>query len=285
MFIVEILKSVIFGIVQGITEWLPISSTGHLDLLNIVMPLKVFTSAADNVAFWNMYKVVIQFGSIIAVILLYFKRLNPFDSSKSADQKKSTWRMWVMILIASVPAAIAGFLLNDIIDSKLSNAYVIAIMLIAYGIAFIWVENQNKKSVIKSVEAIDAKKAGEIGVFQMLALIPGTSRSGATILGATMLGLNRSTAAEFSFFMAIPVMFGASLLKIIKMKIDIGMKGMIVLIVGMLVAFIVSVIVIRSFLKYIRKHDFRLFGLYRIVFGILILILAVLKILPAGFGA
>ncbi|MCH4207750.1 MAG: undecaprenyl-diphosphate phosphatase [Solobacterium sp.] len=281
----EILKSILYGIVQGITEWLPISSTGHLDLLNAVLPFNVYSTAAENVQFWNMYKVVIQFGSIIAVILLYFTKLNPWASTKSAEEKKGTWNLWIKILIASIPAAIVGLLLDDIVDQYLSTPYVIAIALIVYGVLFIWIENRHKKAVIKSVEGISNKKAAEVGVFQMLALIPGTSRSGSTILGATLLGFSRGTATEFSFFMAIPVMFGASLLKIVKMKMSIGFSGLIVLLVGMLVAFVVSVVVIRSFMKYIRKHDFKIFGLYRIVFGILILVLAAAGILGTGFGA
>ena len=173
-------------------------------------------------------------------------------------------------------------MLDDLIDSVLSTPYVIATALIVYGVLFIWIENRQKKTVVKSIGAITPKKAAGVGMFQMLALIPGTSRSGSTILGATLLGFSRSTATEFSFFMSIPVMFGASLLKIVKMKMSIGMNGIIILVIGMLVAFVVSVIVIRSFLKYIRKHDFKIFGLYRIVFGILILILTATGILGAG---
>ncbi|NCB32791.1 MAG: undecaprenyl-diphosphate phosphatase [Erysipelotrichia bacterium] len=281
----EILKSILYGVVQGITEWLPISSTGHLDLLNAVLPFNVFSTAAENLQFWNMYKVVIQFGSIIAVILLYFTRLNPWASSKNEGQKKDTWDLWLKIIIASVPAAIAGFLLDDLIDSVLSTPYVIAAALIVYGVLFIWIENRQKKTTVRSIGAITNQKAAGVGLFQMLALIPGTSRSGSTILGATLLGFSRSAATEFSFFMSIPVMFGASLLKIIKMKMSIGMSGIMILVIGMLVAFVVSVIVIRSFLKYIRRHDFKIFGLYRIVFGILILILTAAGILGAGFGA
>ena len=194
----EILKSILYGIVQGITEWLPISSTGHLDLLNAVLPFNVYSTAAENVQFWNMYKVVIQFGSIIAVILLYFTKLNPWASTKSAEEKKGTWNLWIKILIASIPAAIVGLLLDDIVDQYLSTPYVIAIALIVYGVLFIWIENRHKKAVIKSVEGISNKKAAEVGVFQMLALIPGTSRSGSTILGATLLGFSRGTATEFS---------------------------------------------------------------------------------------
>lgn len=283
-FLIELVKSVLFGIIQGITEWLPISSTGHLNLLNSVLPLNVFHDMSQNIAFWNMYKVVIQFGSILAVVILYFSKLNPFGANKTVAEKKDTWKLWAMILIASVPAGVVGILFDDVIDSYLSNSYIFAIALIVYGVLFILIENRHKRPTVRSIHEIKASKAVKIGCFQMLALIPGTSRSGSTILGATLLGLSRSTAAEFSFFMAIPVMFGASILKLIKLRMAIGMQGALVLFVGMFVSFVVSVIVIRSLLKYIRKHDFKIFGLYRIVFGILILLLAVLKILPVGFG-
>lgn len=281
-FFIELLKSVVFGIVQGITEWLPISSTGHLILLNNVMPLTVFQDAEMNQAFWSMYKVVIQFGSILAVLLLYWNRLNPFMSNKGPKSKKRTWDLWIKIIIATIPAGIAGVFLDDIIDAKLSKPSVVAITLIAYGILFIWVESRDKRVTTESIEEMDYKKAAKIGCFQALALIPGTSRSGSTILGSILLGCSRGTATEFSFFMAIPVMLGASVLKIAKMNIAIGFKGWVILLVGMIVAFIVSVIVIRSFLKYIRKHDFKVFGAYRIVLGVLILALVLLNIIPNG---
>lgn len=281
---IEILKSIVYGVVQGITEWLPISSTGHLILLHEIMPLKVLEDVALNQSFWEMYKVVIQFGSILAVVLLYFERLNPFSAKKSEKEKNATWRLWAKIVVASVPAAILGFLIDDIVDANLSTPFVVAIALIVYGILFLWIENQKRETKINSINRLDYVTAAKIGGFQALALIPGTSRSGSTILGSTLVGCNRSTATEFSFFMAIPVMLGASLLKLIKMEAPLTFGGVLVLLVGMIAAFIVSVIVIRSFLKYIRKHSFKLFGLYRIVLGVLILILAFMNLLPSGLS-
>ena len=283
--LIEILKSIVYGIVQGITEWLPISSTGHLILLSEIIPLHVLESAEENLAFWEMYKVVIQFGSIIAVVLLYLHRLNPFAKDKTEKEKNSTWRLWIKIIVASIPAGIIGFLLDDIVDVKLSTPFVVAIALIVYGVLFIILERRQKEPTITSIPKLNYFTALKIGCFQALALIPGTSRSGSTILGSTLVGCDRSTATEFSFFMAIPVMLGASVLKLIKMEAPITLGGMIVLLVGMIVAFIVSVVVIRTFLKYIRKHDFTLFGYYRIVLGILILILAFMNLLPSGLSA
>lgn len=231
----NIIKSVLYGIVQGITEWLPISSTGHLILMKSFLPLNVYVDAASNQNFWDMYKVVIQFGSILAVLMLYFNKLNPFNKKLTPKKQKSIYRLWVMIIIACVPAGIAGVLLDDLIDSVLSASYVIAITLILYGVAFIWMESRQHRYTVESVNDITAQKAFGVGCFQMLALIPGTSRSGSTILGATLLGFDRSTAAEFSFFMAIPVMFGASLLKIIKADIAITAGSVIVLLVGCVV--------------------------------------------------
>lgn len=280
--VIEILKSVIFGIIQGITEWLPISSTGHLILLNTLMPLRVYQDAEMNMAFWDMYKVVIQFGSILAVVLLYFNRLNPFASSKTDIQKKRTFRLWMLIVAASVPAGIAGVLLDDLIDAKLSTPFVIAITLIVYGILFMVVKKKPEDIRVKKLGQMDLLTALKIGCFQALALIPGTSRSGSTILGSTIVGCSRTAATEFSFFMAIPVMLGASVLKLLKMKITLGVSGVIVLLAGMVSAFVISVIVIRSLLGYIRKHDFKVFGIYRIALGLIILILTFLGVLPAA---
>jgi undecaprenyl-diphosphatase len=277
--IVEILKAIVLGIVQGITEWLPISSTGHLILVNALMPLRVYADAARNAEYVNMFEVVIQFGSILAVILLYFHRLNPFSPKKSAVQKKKTWTLWLKVLIATVPAAIAGYFLDDIIDAKFRTPLVIAIALIVYGVLFIVIENRHLAPSVVKAEDMSNKTAFEIGMYQMLALIPGTSRSGSTILGASLLGCSRPLASEFSFFMSIPVMFGASLLKIIKMKTDMDAAGVVILLVGMVTAFVVSVVVIRSFMAYIRKHDFKIFGWYRIVLGALVLALSFLHVL------
>ena len=277
--IVEILKAIVLGIVQGITEWLPISSTGHLILVNALMPLRVYADAARNAEYVNMFEVVIQFGSILAVILLYFHRLNPFSPKKSAVQKKKTWTLWLKVLIATVPAAIAGYFLDDIIDAKFRTPLVIAIALIVYGVLFIVIENRRLAPSVVKAEDMSNKTAFEIGMYQMLALIPGTSRSGSTILGASLLGCSRPLASEFSFFMSIPVMFGASLLKIIKMKTDMDAAGVVILLVGMVTAFVVSVVVIRSFMAYIRKHDFKIFGWYRIILGALVLALSFLHVL------
>lgn len=270
--LINLIKSVIFGIVQGITEWLPISSTGHLILLENFMPLKVFADETANQSFWDMYKVVIQFGSILAVILMYWKSLWPFSKSLTEKKRKSIWRLWILIIIASVPAGIAGLLLNDWIDNVMSAAWVIAAALIVYGLLFIWMEKREHTYTVRKISDITPKKALEVGAFQMLALIPGTSRSGSTILGATLLGFDRSTAARFSFYMAIPVMFGASLLKIVKADITYTAGSVLVLLAGMIVSFLVSVIVIRKLMQYIRSHDFTVFGIYRIVLGIIVLI-------------
>lgn len=281
--IINVLKSIVFGIVQGITEWLPISSTGHLIILQKFMPLDVFGGdMVANTAFWDMYKVVIQFGSIIAVLLLYWRLLWPFSKNNSPKKKSSILRLWIKIIVASVPAAIAGFILDDWIDAKMNFPWVVAIFLIVYGVIFIWIERRPHKYTTTDVKKITYKKAFQAGLFQCLALLPGTSRSGSTIIGETLLGFDRPTAAEFSFFMAIPVMFGASLLKIIKMflkGVALNMTGTIVLLVGTLVSFLVSVLVIKYLMSYIRKHDFQAFGKYRIVLGVVILALTFAKVL------
>ncbi len=283
--LIEILKSIVFGIVQGITEWLPISSTGHLILLETFLPLQVYDTAAANTEFWDMYKVVIQFGSILAVLVLYWQKLNPFSSRKDEVQKKRTWRLWVLIIIACIPAGIAGVLLNDLIDAKLSTPVVIAIALIVYGVLFLKIRQDDSTARIRSIRGMDVGTALKIGCYQALALIPGTSRSGSTILGATLCGCSRTCATEFSFFMAIPVMLGASVLKLVKMQVSLTAGALAVLLVGMVVAFLVSVAVIRYLLAYIRQHDFRVFGIYRIILGVLILILAAAGILPAAVSA
>ena len=279
--LLNLLKSIIFGIVQGVTEWLPISSTGHLILMESFMPLNVFADHASNEAFWSMYEVVIQFGSIIAVLLLYWKKLFPFQKGSKPARRKSILRLWVMIIIASVPAAIAGLLLDDLIDSVLSSSYVIALTLIIYGVLFLWMENREHKFTTETTGQITVKNAFLAGCFQMLALIPGTSRSGATIFGETLLGFSRTAAAEFNFFMAIPVMFGASLLRIIKKLpgLPVSFSSVLVLLAGITVSFIVSVFVIRRLMTYIRSHDFKIFGVYRIALGIVVLIFSFLKVI------
>ena len=266
----NIIKSVLYGIIQGITEWLPISSTGHLILMNSFMPLNIYSDPQANIEFWNVFKVVIQFGSILAVLVLYWHKLNPFNPNLKPKRKRSILRLWLKIIIACIPAGIAGILLDDIIDNVLSSSMVIATTLIVYGILFLWMESKEHQYTVETIRDITPKKAFQVGCFQILALIPGTSRSGSTILGATLLGFNRATAAEFSFFMAIPVTLGASLLKIIKAKIIFDMTSISILLVGTVVSFIVSIFAIRYLMQYIRKHDFKVFGVYRIILGIIV---------------
>ena len=262
----EILKSIIFGIVEGITEWLPISSTGHLILLNEFLKLE------QGDAFFEMFQVVIQLGAILAVVVIYFHKLNPFSPKKTQKQKMMTWQIWIKVLIGSVPAAVVGLLLDNWIDEKLYHWYVVAAMLIIYGVLFIIVENyqKGKDPKVTRLSQLTVPMLLIIGVFQMLAMIPGTSRSGATIVGALMLGVSRGVAAEFTFFLAIPVMFGASALKLLKFGFNFTGMQAAILIVGMAVSFIVSVIAIKFLLKYIKNHDFKVFGYYRIVLGVIV---------------
>ena len=268
-FFIEILKAIVQGILQGITEWLPISSTGHILLLDAVWKMQV------SEAFFDVFKVVIQFGSILAVLVLYFHKLNPFSPRKNAEEKKGTWVLWSKVLVASVPAAVAGLLLDDFIDSKLSVPLVIALALIVYGVAFIVMESKKRTAKVNDLADLSYKNALAIGAFQMLALVPGTSRSGSTILGATLIGTSRTVAAEFSFFMAIPVMLGASALKLLKFLME-GVNAtsteLMVLITGCVVSFIVSLLVIKGLMEYVRKHSFSVFGIYRIVLGAAVLV-------------
>ena len=279
MFIIELLKTIVLGIVQGITEWLPISSTGHMILVDAFMPLTVYPDPVVNKEFVDMFMVVIQLGSIIAVLLLYFHKLNPFSPKKSAEQKKDTWILWSKVLVAAVPAAIVGLLFDDIIDSYLYNPLTVAITLFVYGVLFIIIEKTKKPAIIKNLNDLDYLTALKIGAFQMLALIPGTSRSGSTILGASIVGCSRRVASEFSFFLAIPRMFGASLLKLIKLKMSLDFAGITILLTGMVVAFVVSVVAIKSLLKYIKKHDFTAFGIYRIVLAVIIAVCLLFEII------
>lgn len=280
MIIWEIIKSIVLGIVQGITEWLPISSTGHMLLINEFMQLTVSADAVRNTEFFNMFKVVVQLGSILAVLVLYFHKLNPWSSKKSLSERKSTWSLWCKVLVASLPAAVVGLLFDDVIEGALSTPVVIAAALIIYGFLFLWLENRNKQPKIQSFSELNYKTALFIGAFQMLALIPGTSRSGSTILGAVFLGASRTVAAEFSFFMAIPVMAGASGLKLVKFAWEsIQGEGILftgaewaVLLVGTVVSFVVSLLVIKFLMNFIKKHDFKVFGYYRIVLGALVLL-------------
>ena len=272
----EILKAILFGIVEGITEWLPVSSTGHMILLDEFVHLKV------SPEFYEMFQVVIQLGAILAVILLFFHKLNPFSPKKDRVQKKNTWNLWFKVIVAVLPSAVLGLLLDDWMDAHLYNYIVVAITLILYGVAFLFVEKLNKSRSTKfdNVYDIDYKTALLIGAFQCLSLIPGTSRSGATILGAILLGVSRNAGAEFSFFLAIPTMLGASALKLLKYvmsgisatRLEIG-----ILLVGCLVSFLVSLLVIKGLMEYVRKRSFAAFGVYRIVLGILVLGYFVIK--------
>ena len=266
----EFLKAVLFGIVEGITEWLPVSSTGHLILLDEFVELKV------SEAFYEMFQVVIQLGAILAVIVLFFHKLNPFSPKKAAAQKKETWQLWLKVVVAVIPSAVIGLLLDDWMDEHLYNYIVVAIMLLIYGVAFLFVEKWNKtrQFAITDVSAIDYRTALLMGAFQCLSLIPGTSRSGSTILGAIILGVSRSAGAEFSFFMAIPTMLGASALKLLKFLLEgVSATGteVMVLVVGCVVSFIVSLLVIKALMEYVRKHSFSVFGVYRIVLGIVVI--------------
>lgn len=272
MYILELIKVIVLGIVQGITEWLPISSTGHLILLNNLLSLKIYSDPMMNKEFIDMFTVVIQLGSILAVLLLYFHKLNPFSRFKNTAQKKDTILLWVHVVIAALPAAIVGLLFDDFIDGVLYNSLTVSITLIVYGVLFIVVEQMNKKSTITTLKTMSFQVAFIIGLCQMLALIPGTSRSGATIIGAILIGCSRSVAAEFSFFLAIPMMFGASLLKLLKMKVALTLASGFALMLGTFVAFIVSVFAIRFLMKFIKKYDFKPFGYYRIVLGVIVLI-------------
>ena len=269
---IEILKAILFGIVEGITEWLPVSSTGHIILLDEFIQLQ----ATD--AFKSMFDVVIQLGAILAVIVLFFHKLNPFALSKSREEKKQTWTLWFKVCLAILPSGILGVLFDDWMDAHLHNATVVSIALIVYGIAFILVERRNQGKYARSiadVHDIGWKTALLIGCFQALSLIPGTSRSGSTILGAILLGVGRSAGAEFSFFMAIPTMLGASAIKLLKFFLETGDRmasnELSVLLVGMAVSFIVSLLVIKGLMEYVRKHSFSAFGVYRIILGIAVL--------------
>lgn len=279
--IIDILKAIIFGVVEGITEWLPVSSTGHLILL------EDFIKISDKDAFVSMFNVVIQLGAILAVVIMYFKTICPFGFGKNKEERKQTWSLWGKILVACVPAAIIGILFDDWLDAHLHNGVVVSLMLIIYGIAFIVIESKGfGKQTTKELNKITYKQAFAVGGFQLLSLIPGTSRSGATIIGGLIAGLKRSVAAEFTFFLAIPVMVGASLLKALKYVLEVmenpavmfNTNEIVMLIVACLVAFIVSVLVIKFLMNYIRKHDFKVFGYYRIILGIIIIAYTIIKV-------
>ncbi|RGD65686.1 undecaprenyl-diphosphate phosphatase [Lachnospiraceae bacterium OF09-6] len=268
MEIIEILKAILFGIVEGITEWLPVSSTGHMILLDELVKLDV----TDE--FMSMFLVVIQLGAILAVVVLYFPQLWPFSTKERFFIKKDTFSMWFKILVACVPAAVVGILFEDELDRLFYNYWTVAFALIVFGVLFIIIEHQNKDVVpkVNSIAQITYPMAFCIGAFQLIAAVfPGTSRSGATILGAIMIGISRTVAAEFTFFLAVPVMLGASLLKVLKFGLVFSASEVVLLLVGMVVAFVVSIVVIKLLLGYIRRHSFTVFGWYRIILGIVVL--------------
>ena len=271
----DFIKVVILGIVEGITEWLPVSSTGHLILLGDLLA----PSMSD--AFMEMFNVVIQLGAIMAVVVIYFHKLNPFSKKKSQKQKLLTWQMWIKVAIASVPAAVVGLLFNDIIDQIFYKPFPVAVMLIVYGVLFIVIENRNgnRKPSVTRISKLSVSMLFWIGVFQMLALIPGTSRSGATIVGALLIGVSREVAAEFTFFLAIPVMFGASLLKLIKFGFAFTLAEFGLLMLGCVVSFLVSIFAIKFLMSYIKKNDFKVFGYYRIVLGAIIVVATLIKMI------
>ena len=271
MFILEILKAVLFGIVEGITEWLPVSSTGHLILLNEFINLKV------SQEFQSMFDVVIQLGAILAVIVIFFRKLNPFDPQKSPAKKKATWELWFKVCLAIIPSGVVGVLFDDWMDTHLHSGIPVAIALIVYGVAFILVEKRNEgvEPRISKVWHIDYKTALLIGAFQCLSLVPGTSRSGSTILGAILLGVSRGAGSEFSFFMAIPTMLGASAIKLLKFLVSgaaFGFGELVLLLVGTVVSFVVSMFAIKALMNYVRRHSFSAFGVYRIVLGVIVLV-------------
>lgn len=277
-FIIELLKAVFLGIVEGITEWLPISSTGHLILVNEFLNLR------QSKDFIDMFNIVIQLGAILAVMVIYFKRLNPFQPGKTAREVQLTWQLWLKVVIACIPSAFFGLLLDDWMEAHLSNFFVVAIMLVVYGIAFIWIEDRNRRvePKVTDLARMSYKTAFYIGLFQVLSIIPGTSRSGATILGGIIVGTSRSVAADFTFFLGIPTMFGYSGLKAVKYFIDgntlTGGQATILL-VASVTAFLVSLFVIRFLMNYIKKHDFTVFGKYRIVLGIIVLFYGAVKLI------
>lgn len=275
---VEILKAIFIGIVQGITEWLPVSSTGHMIIANEFIQLDVSAGC------WDLFEVITQLGSIIAVVILFFDKLNPWSKSKDEVMRKKTWSLWLKVVVAVLPAALIGVLLESWLDEHFYNFIVVSIALVVYGVFFIVIEriNKNKKYKIEDVYDIDYVTAVKIGCFQVLSLIPGTSRSGSTILGASTVGVSRTAAAEFSFFLAIPVMLGASALKVFKAFVldglTLSLTEWVVLLTGTVVAFAVSMIVIKFLMNFVRRHSFESFGWYRIALGLVLIIYYIIKI-------
>ncbi len=275
---IEILKAIFIGIVQGITEWLPVSSTGHMIIADEFVQLDVSAGC------WDLFEVITQLGSILAVVILFFDKLNPWSKNKDTQMRKKTWSLWFKVVVAVLPAAVIGILFEDWLDEKFYNFVVVAIALVVYGVLFIVIEriNKNKKYKVEDVYDIDYPTALKIGCFQVLSLIPGTSRSGSTILGASTVGVNRTAAAEFSFFLAIPVMAGASALKVFKAffldGLTLNTTEIIVLLTGTLVAFAVSMVAIKFLMSFVKKHSFESFGWYRIALGIVLIIYYIIKI-------
>ncbi|EKB53556.1 undecaprenyl-diphosphate phosphatase [Facklamia hominis] len=272
--LIEFAKIIILSIIQGITEWLPISSTGHLILVEDLLQLQLDPN------FMEMFRTVVQFGSILAVVLLYFNRLNPLNPRKSQQEKKDTWILWSKVIIATIPAGVLGLLIKDYMEEYFNTPYVVAAALIIYGFAFIWIENRQTgqhDKIDRHLQDVSYTRSFKIGLFQALSLIPGTSRSGSTILGGLLLGMDRTVATEFSFFMSMPVMLGASLVKLKDFGLDFSQADLIYLLSGMFVAFIVSVLVIQSLLKYIRRNDFKAFGYYRIILGTIVILYYLFK--------
>ena len=278
MFIVEILKSIIYGIVEGITEWLPISSTGHLILIQDFIKYK-----NENPAFMEMFNVVIQLGAILAVVVIYFDKLNPFKPGKTARQIQLTWQLWAKVVVAALPAAIIGFFLDDWFEAHFYNLVSVAIMLIIYGVAFIYLEKREQvEPTVTELSRLPYQTALYIGLFQVLSLFPGTSRSGATIVGGLLNGVSRPVVTEFTFYLGIPIMFGASGLKILKFIIkgnSLGFDQLFLLLVAMGVAFGVSLYVIRFLTDYVKNHDFTIFGTYRLGLGVLLLVYGLIKVI------
>lgn len=271
--LLELIKVFLLSVVQGVTEWLPVSSTGHMILLDDILSLKVSED------FLSVFLVVVQLGSIIAVVYLYFGKLNPFSKNKTKDQQSETWNLWKKVLVATIPAAVIGLFLDDYMDS-LNSPWVVAMALISYGIIFIVIEryrsHHQKPAKLTEIEDITYSDAVKVGLFQSLSLVPGTSRSGSTIIGGLLLGGSRELTTEFSFFMGVPIMFGASFLKIIKYGFNYTGAEIFYLIFGMIVAFVVSIFTIRVLLRYIKRHSFEIFGYYRIILGAIVLVLTIL---------
>lgn len=263
--IFDIIRSIFLGIVEGITEWLPVSSTGHLILFNEFLHNEGTFTASD------LYIYVIQLGAILAVVTVFFQKLNPFSPKKTAEEKRGTWQMWAKVIVGCIPAAVIGLALNDLMD-RIETWQVVSAMLIIYGIAFIIVEKINKKARITSIDEMSYKTALTIGAFQVLSIVPGTSRSGSTILGGMIAGCSREVAAEFSFFLAIPVMFGVSLLKIVKNLDMLSAGNIVILLIGMAVSYLVSLVAVRFLMSFVKKHTFTVFGIYRIALGIIVIL-------------